>query len=128
MVAEKTALILDDDADYRQLLEEFLADYDYSVTAYESPLSFLGDIAHCRSHKPCFDIIITDNQMPGMDGIDFLAMLKDISCKVPDGRKVLISGFLTEEIKRKAEELGSRAFKKLTAVTDLTEWLDALPA
>ncbi len=126
MVA-RTALILDDDDDYRQLLEEFLADYDYAVSAYESPLSFINGSIHCQSSTPCFDIIITDNQMPGMDGIDFLAMLKEVSCKVPDGRKVLISGFLTEEVRRKAAELGSRSFKKQTAMTDLTAWLEALP-
>ena len=127
-MVKKTALIVDDDENYRHLLAEFLADYDYSVRTYSSPLAFINDTHHCQSRQPCFDIIITDNQMPGMNGIDFLQLLNKISCKIPDGRKVLVSGYLTDEIACQAKELGSLAFKKLTAVDELSDWLETLSA
>ncbi len=127
-MAGKTALLLEDDDDYRQVLEEFLSDFDYAVTSYPSPLTFIESSTHCASLTPCYDIVITDNQMPGMDGIDFLRLLHDNGCKIRADRKVLISGFLTREVARTAEALGSRSFKKLTAMDDLCQWLGNLPA
>ena len=123
---DKTALIVEDDDNYRELLTEFLSDYDFTVSAFSSPLDCIKDNCQCPKGQPCYDIIITDNQMPGMDGIEFLDLLYHGSCDIPHKHTVLLSGYLTADIAARAKQLGSVSFSKQNAVHDLTQFIESI--
>ncbi|MFA6987403.1 MAG: response regulator [Arenimonas sp.] len=71
-------LIVDDQQANVQLLAEMLADAGYSnVSSTTDPLEV------CRLHrKHSYDLILLDLQMPGMDGFEVMAGLKELE---PDG-------------------------------------------
>ncbi len=123
---QKTALIIDDEPLCLSLMKEILEDKGFVVLAYPDPESYLSEMeTHCRmEEKPCADVIITDNKMPGMSGLEFLQMLKVSGCKLPDRCKAVISGSWDEEQAQMAEQIGCKIFHKPTPITVLYHWLD----
>ena len=78
-----TILIVDDDENVRELLREVLSK-DYSVVEASGGYEGLDEIV--KGQK--IDLIITDLEMPGIDGIAFIE-------KFPEGIPyIIISGFL----------------------------------
>ncbi len=61
----KTILLVDDQADVRRILERMLHSLGYSVLSVESGEDAL---ASHRGHDGPIDLLITDLEMPGMDG------------------------------------------------------------
>ena len=62
---------------------------DYEVVAFTSPKEALE---HVRKHK--VDLVISDFLMPDMDGIEFLAHVKDLQ---PEATRVLLTGYADKE-------------------------------
>jgi two-component system OmpR family response regulator len=56
--------MIEDDAEYAELLSNFLAKYNLTVTNYEDP--YLG----LSSGIDKYDLLILDLTLPGMDGLD----------------------------------------------------------
>jgi len=83
-MTEKTILLVDDEADIRQVLEILLSDMGYRVLSAEN-----GDQAFemfCEAQPP---VVLTDIKMPGMDGI---ALLQKIKRENPDTEVIMITG------------------------------------
>ncbi|HSR74481.1 MAG TPA: response regulator transcription factor [Sulfurovum sp.] len=57
-------LMIEDDAEFAELLTEYLAQYDIKVTNYEDP--YLGLSAGVKK----YDLLILDLTLPGMDGLE----------------------------------------------------------
>jgi two-component system OmpR family response regulator len=57
-------LMIEDDAEYAELLSNFLAKYNLTVTNYEDP--YLG----LSSGIEKYDLLILDLTLPGMDGLE----------------------------------------------------------
>jgi len=57
-------LMIEDDVEYAELLNNFLAKYNLKVTNYEDP--YLGLSAGIEK----YDLLILDLTLPGMDGLD----------------------------------------------------------
>lgn len=64
-------LVVDDDKNMRQLLALHLENAGYQVDVAENP--FAAGHALIRARP---DLIITDINMPGLDGFDFVAVLR----------------------------------------------------
>lgn len=123
------ALVVDDEALCRQLLAEILSEKQFSVALYASPHEFLADHNCCCNSEvdPCYDVVISDNRMPGMQGIDFLHKLKAaFGCRLPAQRMALISGDWHPQDLARAEEFGCQIFHKPTPVDAFFTWLDSL--
>ncbi len=91
-------LVVDDDPFTLGLMHHFLSDLGYShITFAQGGMAALTLIKDPAS----FDLVISDLQMPDMDGIELLRALKNIAY---GGRLVLISGE-DEDIIRTAEQL-----------------------
>ncbi|MBF7091145.1 response regulator [Flavobacterium sp. ALJ2] len=71
LISYKTAIVLDDDANLLGLTSEVLKQHNYTVLAFNNANDALKTIEHTS-----FDFIITDIQMPGIDGFQFLEKLK----------------------------------------------------
>lgn len=125
MVQTKTALILDDEPLCLDMMREILEEKGFSVTTFNDPISCLEELdEHCKREAiPCFDIILADNQMPHMTGLEFLQFLKSKGCKLPDHCKALISGSWDQDQVEQARELGCRIFYKPTPIETIYQWL-----
>ena len=57
-------LMIEDDAEFAEILSEYLAKYNIKITNYEDP--YLGLTAGIKK----FDLLILDLTLPGMDGLE----------------------------------------------------------
>ena len=88
--ATNTILLVDDEEMVVTSIKSFLTlETDYEVVAFTSPKEALE---HVRKHK--VDLVISDFLMPDMDGIEFLAHVKDLQ---PEATRVLLTGYADKE-------------------------------
>ena len=66
-------LVVDDDADIRELLSAYLARYDMTVETAADGAGLFEKLAHAH-----FDLIILDIMLPGEDGISILRRLRSL--------------------------------------------------
>jgi two-component system nitrogen regulation response regulator NtrX len=97
-----TILIIDDEKDIRTALTGILEDEGYQVLNAENGAEGI-DIA--RQELP--DLILLDIWMPGMDGLETLAKLKE---QLPQITVIMISGHGTIETAVRATKLGAFDF------------------
>jgi len=81
---EKTILLVDDEADIRDVLEIALVDMGYKVLSVGNGMEALEVF---KQKKP--SIVLTDIKMPGMDGIELLRRIKKEN---PESEVVMITG------------------------------------
>jgi DNA-binding NtrC family response regulator len=85
-----TILLVDDEEMVLNSIKSFFAiETDYKLATYTSPVKALEDVE--RSH---FDLVISDYLMPDMDGITFLAKVKEKRPLVP---RILLTGYADKE-------------------------------
>jgi two-component system NtrC family response regulator len=82
-------LILDDDVDFNSLLTDIFSQAGYDVTPELDPQKALALIREFQ-----FDLVVTDQRMPGISGKDFLRELKKVQPRTPI---IMVSGFLDNE-------------------------------
>ncbi len=82
----RTILIVDDEESMRQYLSEVLSQEGYQCRTFEGSLAAL---AYMSNSPHPGDLVLTDINMPGMDGMDLLRTVKTVTPHVP---VILISG------------------------------------
>lgn len=78
MEEQQTILVVDDDKSIRSVLSRFLEGRGYQVFTAET-----AEKAFILLQQQTFHLIITDLQMPGMDGFDLLRMVKQLNPDIP---------------------------------------------
>jgi two-component system chemotaxis response regulator CheY len=68
----KHALIVDDSATMRNMIKAVVADMGFDVTTAQD-----GEKAFRFAQSQAFDIVITDINMPNMDGIELIRVLRE---------------------------------------------------
>jgi len=124
-VRKRRAIIFDDDPYVLNLLEVFLKSFDYEVFSFSNPVicPVFGNTAHsCHNDKPCADVMITDFEMPGMNGVDLLRLQKERGCNLDIRNKAVISGF-DGDLRSRTHELGCSFFKKPFHLGEIRDWL-----
>ncbi len=91
----KTFLIVDDSASMRQLVSFTMKDAGYDVIAAEHGKEALGKLSSAK-----VDMVITDLNMPEMDGIEFIKLLRGM----PNYRFIPIVMLTTESQEAKKRE------------------------
>lgn len=112
-------LLADDDAATRDLVQRALATDGHTVT----PTQDGTEAAEQLRDAPGFDLLITDVQMPGMDGI---ALAQAGMAANPNLRVILMSGFAGGL--ERAEDLGSKVSRVLTKPVTLEQIRTAVKA
>ena len=74
----------------------------YLVETYES-----GEEALSRFREMHFDLLITDQRMPGMNGLELIGKCREVS---PEIRSILITAFGSPEVEDKAFRLAVDAY------------------
>ena len=100
----KRILIVEDQAMARTALRLFLEQQGYECVEADNGATAL---AWLDERQPVH-LIITDNKMPVMDGLQFLKALRERNhlTSIP---VILYSGYLTEDLERWAHEAGASA-------------------
>jgi len=92
-------LFVDDDQMILNMVEEYLAAFDYRVSTVDSGLKALEVIK-----DKDFDIVFTDFKMPDIDGLELLAMIKEYR---PATEVIIVTGHGTMESAIQAMKFGS---------------------
>ena len=78
----------------------------------------------CMNEHPCSDVIITDQRMPFMSGIQLLQDQAKNGCRLTPMNKALITAYLDESEQKALQELGAFYLAKPFRMMDLSPWLD----
>ena len=92
-------LFVDDDSAIRSIVDQYLSREGYKVWLAESGIEALKLLKDKK-----FDIVFTDFKMPGIDGIELLARIKEYS---PEIEVIIVTGHGTLESAVKAMKTGS---------------------
>jgi DNA-binding NtrC family response regulator len=95
-------LLVDDDEWIRHALSLFFEGEGCHILALETAEDGVEAIKGQE-----FDVIITDYRLPGMNGLDFLRLIRGIS---PKAKRILVTAYGNEEVITRAREIGIRDF------------------
>ncbi len=95
-------LVIDDDKSARILLERVLTKVGHKVTVVDNPSEGLAHV-----ERTAFDILISDKNLDGTDGLDVLRKALERS---PALKTILMTGFPTPETKAAAQTAGVFAY------------------
>lgn len=91
-------LVIDDDKSARLLLERVLSRAGHTVTLVDN-----GEQGLMLLSKDAYDLIITDKNLPGIDGLEVLRLARQ---QLRTLQAFIITGFPTPETKSSARDLG----------------------
>jgi CheY-like chemotaxis protein len=107
-------LIVDDEAPLVRLATETLAELGYVPVGFTSSRTALETF---RADPERFDVVITDERMPGMSGSALIREIRGIRSAIPI---LLMSGYLGADIVRRAQDAGAdEVLKKPASARDL---------
>ena len=113
MSALRKVLVVDDDPVVGRSFDRVLSEKGYAViTARDGPEA-LKKLAEVN-----FDVVFTDIRMPGMDGIEVAARVKERRPWVP---VVIVTGYGTDENEARAEAAGVSGFLRKPLSPDMIE-------
>ena len=101
---DQTILVVDDSVAWLRLAEGILNACGYQVQTCEDPRDALSLL---KQNPDQIDLVITDLQMPCLDGIELAAELRKINAALP---VVLTSAAMVEMTDEKLQSLGIRYF------------------
>jgi DNA-binding response OmpR family regulator len=110
---EKRILIIEDELKVAMALCRALV--HPVVGGYQVDVCPLADVAMKRLRYEQFDLIVTDLQMPGMNGLDLLRHVRQTS---PQTAVILITGFGTPDVEKQAHQLGAVYLPKPFSLQD----------
>src|SRR5436309_15150511 len=108
----RKALVVDDDADIRDMLAEQLTTHGFEVLTAGNGLEAL---LHVKRERPA--VVVLDLMMPRLGGLE---TLKRIRAFHPAAKVVVVSGSLDSEVRRQALALGAAGvLEKPVSLADL---------
>ncbi len=78
----KQLLVIDDEPGHRLMVRAVMEDGGWRVHEAASAVEALQRLDKCRGHG-CPDVILLDMKLPGMDGMEALARLRELAPSVP---------------------------------------------
>ncbi|MBW3543962.1 MAG: sigma-54 dependent transcriptional regulator, partial [Planctomycetes bacterium] len=109
-------LLIDDDVDFTRFLREALAEHDHAIDCLGG-----ADRATEVLDRGEYDVILLDNRLPGLSGVEFLATLKERDLDVP---VILMTGEPTSDTAIRATNLGAHSY--VVKPLEVAELLDEL--
>lgn len=91
-------LVADDSREIREMLFEALSSIDCTVTCVEDGLEALASL-----EAGPYDLLITDNHMPRLNGLALLRRIQNFACRLPT---ILITGQSSPDVIEEAKRAG----------------------
>lgn len=117
--------LFDDDDLVRTMLTAALVRQGYDVEAFAAHEDWDGcriERCECNDESCCADVIISDFDMPSMNGLEFFKKVQAGGCRVR--QRAIITGLLTSQIKNAAAEMDCAVFSKPFHLQDIYFWLE----
>jgi DNA-binding NtrC family response regulator len=111
-----SVLVVDDDAEVRDVLEEFLRMKSYQVRVSANGADAVRELVAAAP-----GVVLLDIEMPGLSGVDALPTIKALA---PTTAVIMVSGTMNVEIAKRA--LAGGAFDYLTKPVDLSRLLESI--
>lgn len=123
-------IIVDDDASILTILQIMLQRRGHDVLAYRNPLEcpiYQAKSCPCPVAPPCPDIIISDFNMPKVNGVQFLEAVHQQGCQCT--HSAILTGYgVPEQDMLRMARFGTRFFLKPVEFEELRAWLDRVAA
>lgn len=121
----RRAILYDDDPSVLGVLALLFErrGYDVIALAQATPCAVYGACALCDRERACADIMVTDLEMPGMDGITLLETQLRRGCPLTIRNKAVVSGSLDAAALEDIRRLGCAWFRKPFRLAQLEEWI-----
>jgi len=124
---KRRAIVYDDEPFITNMFKMYLSSLNYEVLTFAEPIApcpiYTADSDVCRKTTACADILLTDYQMPRMNGLQLLEAQTKNGCKLSIRNKALISAYLEESHLKKVQTLGCAHFYKPIDFAKFSAWL-----
>ena len=121
-------LVFEDDSSLANLVKFSLVQKGHEVQIFSDPTLcpvYLNHAMQCPSPTACADVIITDQMMPNMTGLEFLKFQRMRGCKALDENKAIITAsVMNAEMKESINQLGCHYIRKPFHVATVIKWVD----
>lgn len=94
--------IVDDDEAIRAALSDLLMVEGFACNTFDGASAFLTEYG-----QQCFDCLITDMRMPGMNGLELLEHLHGLNSTLP---VIVLTSVVDDQSRRQSHALGARAW------------------
>ena len=111
--ASQRVVVVDDDPGIRRYLDAVLAGGGYQCEAFESASTALGWLSGAMELS---SMMLCDIDMPGMDGLQLLQKVRDVS---PDMPFIMLSGQCDEDLMLRALKAGATEYLMKPAKADV---------
>ena len=119
--------VFDDKENILIVLKRHLEFQGHEVICANEPTAcqaFQGNV--CDHNYPCGDILLTDNKMPNMTGLEFIEHMRNRGCKGLSKNKIVMSGLFSKSEREKANELGCHILFKPITVEEIDELIEKI--
>lgn len=121
-------IVFEDDPALANLLKHALHSRGHKVSIFSDPTLcpvFKDHKTDCTSKTPCADVIISDQMMPNMTGLDFFKLQRERGCMAYDANKAILTGSaMRADLQEEVNALGYTLFKKPFKVAEVLAWVD----
>ncbi len=127
-MAKPRILIIDDEPARLNLLSEFFKDEGYPVLTASDPTvcKAIAQNDCCNMVEPCADIVISDQNMPNMKGIDFVEERINRGCKGAARQTAISSGDFSPDLENQIAKIGCMFFQKPTSLQNFLDWVEQM--
>jgi len=126
-IRKPRVMIIDDEAIFLDSLKRWLSRRNYEVFTFNNPTVcpvYEKKTGNCMKENPCADIIITDFNMPGMNGFEFLQYQSQRGCKIDKRNKAIVSGYIDYETIEIINKSDYSFFEKPLDLSLMSDWLN----
>jgi CheY-like chemotaxis protein len=119
------SFVFEDDPAIRAVLGSMLQGRGHEAIVFNTPAKcshWMSPECPAPDGSTCVDIIITDNQMPQVSGLDFVRNQKKRGCGCR--HYAVLSGKWDAEDLERAHELECMVFQKPSELSKISKWLD----
>ena len=115
-------MIFDDDTKVLELLKDYFSTLNFEVQSFSEPIlcPLSNNTNSCLN--PCADIIITDFQMPRINGVELLKHQIQQRCPINIKNKAIMSGSLPDKYVGNMKGLADTFFQKPIRMQELNMW------
>ena len=99
---EHHIFVIDDNEDVLEIINDVFEENDFNVTSFSSAGQALAAL---KINKP--SLIVSDLNMPRMNGIEFLNAIRDICSEIPF---IFLTANVSDDLKEKSKSLGVSGF------------------